>query len=212
MERIEEGNLFMICAALNEAACTELPEGYHLRTLREDELPLWMAFPFDAARDADANRGFMQRYFQDVYVERHDDFFERCMVVANGNDVPVATLFHWRAYGNLTTLHWFKVNREIEGRGIGRALLSAIMRSIPNDQYPVMLHTHPGSCRAIKLYSDFGFALVVDPLLGERENHLRDSLQYLKENMPERDFRTLKMSRAPAWCLSAIASAQIDEF
>ena len=52
---------------------------------------------------------------------------------------------------------------EYEGKGIGRALLSYVMQSLPQNEYPVFLHTHPASFRAIKLYSDMGFKLLTDP-------------------------------------------------
>ena len=50
-----------------------------------------------------------------------------------------------------------------EGKGLGRALLTEILK---NAGLPIYLHTQPTPARAIKLYSDFGFKLTTDPIIG----------------------------------------------
>ena len=80
------------------------------------------------------------------------------------------------------------------------------------EDYPVYLHTQPGSYRAIKLYTDFGFALLTDQQVGFRENELEIGLPYLKEKMPEADFARLRFESAPEDFLQAVKSSPVSQF
>ena len=107
----------------------------------------------------------------------------------------MGTCFAWKAYGEVWTIHWFKVWKYSEGRGLGRALLSAVMQTIPADGYPVYLHTQPGSFRAIGLYSEFVFSLLTDNAVGTRTNGLTESLPYLRHFMGGR-FQKLRFEES----------------
>ena len=209
---IPDKNLFMICKALNHNALSGLPEAYHVRPCRRDELEIWKAMPFDDAETAAENSAYMSKFFHDVYGNQEGLFFEKCLFVCDRNDTPVGTCFAWKAYGLFTSIHWFKVLKGYEGRGIGRALLSIVMRGIKENEYPVFLHTQPASYRAIKLYSDFGFAFLTDPRIGSRTNDLEECLPILKACMPRKDYERLRFSIAPDYFLKAAASSGINEF
>ena len=210
MPDIEGCNLFMCCKTLYKNALSEIPEGFTIRPCRKEELDIWCGFPFD--HEPEKYRDYMQQYFQDVYQPREAEFFRKCLFLCDRNDTPVGTCFAWEAYGNVTTIHWYKVRKEVEGHGLGRALLSAVMKDIPEGDYPVYLHTQPGSYRAIKLYTDFGFALLTDKQVGFRENELDIGLPYLKEKMPEADFARLRFEKAPEDFLQAVKSSPISQF
>ena len=47
MQNEQDRHLFMRCNAIDISAFGELPEGYHLRTCRPEELDIWYGFPFD---------------------------------------------------------------------------------------------------------------------------------------------------------------------
>lgn len=201
---IPDLNLFMVCRSLNPAALSELPAGYHFRYCREDELDLWKALPFDNPGDAQQYRDFMDDFYDNVYAPRGKEFFERCLLICNEHDEPIATGFTWKVYDSFHAVHWLKVKNEYEGQGLGRALLSEIMRALEPDDYPVYLHTHPSSFRAIKLYADFGYALLTNPIIGSRENQLEQSLPYLKQHMPGEVFSRLEFTSAPDAFLEAV--------
>jgi len=147
-----------------------------------------------------------------VYGKKVDLFFEKCLFVCDINDNPIATAFVWKAYDQINAFHWFKVLKEHEGKGIGRALLSIVMQELKQEDYPVYLHTQPGSFRAIKLYSDFGFNLLSDPVIGSRKNHLEECLPILKQFMPGEDFKNLNVSDAPDHFLNVLRTAKDDQF
>lgn len=121
-------------------------------------------------------------------------------------------LFIWRAYDQFNTVQWVKVRKQYEGKGIGRALLSFLMKELKTEDYPVYLHTQPGSYRAIKLYSDFGFSLVSDPIIGCRNNDLDECLPILEKYMPNIDFKQLIISEAPMNFLQFMATVKDDQF
>lgn len=200
---IPDCNLFMMCGRLNAAALTAVPSGFHIRACRPDEVELWKRIHFDAEAEAAENLDYMTGFFHRVYAPEGSTFFERCLFICDADDRPVGACASWRNFGCATTIHWFKVVREYEGRGLGRALLSEIMRRIPADEYPVFLHTQPASFRAIRLYSDFGFALLTDAQVGHRSNDLSLALPHLRKVMPESVYGDLKYESAPEWFLAA---------
>lgn len=211
-QNVEDNNLFMMCPKLNLSALRPLPVGYAFDYCRKDQLALWMGIHFDNPQDKERYRGFMEDFFQKVYAPAGDLFFHRCQFLCSPDGQPVGTCFIWNAYDRFPTVHWFKVVKEQEGQGLGRALLSHVMEQLSPMDYPVFLHTQPGSFRAIKLYSDFGFSLLTDPKIGQRENQLDQSLLYLREKMPSEVFASLKFSCAPPEFLAAAKESSINEF
>jgi ribosomal protein S18 acetylase RimI-like enzyme len=211
-EEIPDYNLFMICNSLNTSAITELPEGYHVRFCRKDEVDIWKRMPFDTPELATQYHHFMTEFFNQVYLPYGDLFFKRCLFVCDESDTPIGTCFLWKAYNVVWTVHWFKVNIHYEGMGIGRSLLSYVMQTLSQEEYPVFLHTHPTSYRAIKLYSDLGFKLLTDSVIGQRTNDLNESLPILKKFMPDEDFNGLEFQSAPEFFLDVVNSSLKDEF
>ena len=206
---IENSNLFMMCTKLHKNAMTELPSEYHFRYIRSNELDIWKRMPFDDSDTAYKYYGYMNDWYERVYAPRSDLFFNACLFVCDADGFPVGTCFLWRAYGIVNTVHWFKVIKPHEGKGIGRALLSKLMKDA---EYPVFLHTQPGSYRAIKLYSDFGFAFLLDPVIGGRKNDVNAALPFLKAHMPDSDYAKLAFTYAPESFLCIVSEHDAAEF
>lgn len=211
IDPIPDYNLFMMCPALDRAALRPLPAGFALRTCRPEELDLWKAIHFDDEETTRANHDYMTGFFDRVYAPQGDLFYKTCLFVCDG-DRPIGTCFAWQAYGRVTTIHWFKVLPDYEGRGIGRALLSAVMEGIQPQDYPIFLHTQPASFRAIKLYADFGFCLLADPFIGTRSNDLMRSLPILRQRMPAADYARLRVMAATPQFLEVVGSSAKVEF
>jgi ribosomal protein S18 acetylase RimI-like enzyme len=204
-------NVFMMCSRLVPSELSALPVGYLIRSSRPDELGLWKAFPFDTAAEAAANDSHMTAYFNDVYAGRESAFFESTKFVCDVDGTPIATGAIWPAYGQLTTVHWLKVRQSHEGLGIGRALLSELLRDIPSLKFPVYLHTQPGSFRAIKLYSDLGFQ-ILDNDTGAWRNDYVEAIQQLRKLMPADVFARLEVTNAPDSFVELVRSHVKHEF
>jgi ribosomal protein S18 acetylase RimI-like enzyme len=194
---IPDKNIFMMCSALNCNALTELPASYSIRSCRPDELGIWKTMPFDDANLAKEYDGFMSDYFTTTYGGKAELFFAKTLVVCDLQDRPIATCLIWKAYDEFNTIQWFKVLKDYEGQGIGRALLSIVMQELAMRDYPIYLHTQPSSFRAIKLYSDFGFSLLSGDRFGTRSNDLDECLPILEQFMPQEYFQKLRIIAAP---------------
>ncbi|WP_236634835.1 GNAT family N-acetyltransferase [Alteribacter lacisalsi] len=171
-----------------------------------------MTIPFADEKEAKEYEPFMQEFVERVYGGQEALFFERTTVVCDEQDEIVATCTVWDAYGKFTSIHWFKVLETYEGIGIGRALLSKLMKELEPADYPVYLHTQPGSYRAIWLYSDFGFDLLAGERFGTRTNDLEVCLPILKKHMPDVYFSRLGLSEAPEEFTDILRSVTTEEF
>ena len=211
-EEIPDYNIFMMCEQINKDALTELNADYYFRNCRPEDLELWKAFPFDSDTVPVEHEDFMNQIIHDSYRGNMATFFENTLFVCNKEGHPVATCSYWKAYGKINTIHWLKTRKSYEGKGIGRAVLSAIMRRFDSKDYPIYLHTQPGSFRAIKLYSDFGFQLLRGGRLGTRLNELETCLPILKEFMPKQDFACLKIIDTPDYLIKLLESETTIQF
>lgn len=197
-------NLFMVCHKPDQTAYRELPYGYSFRLCKRDELGTWKHIAVEKPYIND-----LSDYFERVYAHHGDEFFHRCMFICDRDGKPAATCLTWLSYRLIHTIGWFRTLPEYEGKGLGRALLTRIMET---SEYPIYLHTQPTSARAIKLYSDFGFMLITDPYIGNRKNHIADSLPILQKVLPQADFDNLKMIRADKALLDAARLSEYAEF
>jgi len=152
---------------------------------------------------------YVTEWYDKVYAKHEDEFFCRCMFICDANDKPVSSTFIWRSYEQINTVGWFRTLPEYEGKGLGRALLSKILTDA---ELPIYLHTQPSSARAIKLYSDFGFKLITDPVVGYRKNELTESLPYLEKVLPANDYVRLRFTKANEDLLKAALSSEFSEF
>ena len=210
---IPDLNMFMMCDKLNKNALSEIPEGFHIRNIRPEELKIWKEFHFDSENDKKENYEYMSNYFDNVYSANLDDFYNRCLFLCEDEtDKPVATCFVWKSYNKINTIHWFKTLKEYEGHGLGRALLSYIMRSLKEEDYPVFLHTQPSSFRAIGLYSDFGFKIITNDSIGYRENNYKECLPILKQFMKKESFERLQFVEAPKIFDESAKTSKISQF
>ena len=207
---VRDANIFMVMREQNLATPCELPPGYRFRRIKPNEIGVWKRMQFDDDETALRLSPYLDEWFKRVYAPKRELFYERVWFVRDRGERPVATCFVWEAYGTLASVHWFKVIKKYEGLGIGRALLAKALGE--NKKYPVYLHTQPGSFRAIKLYSDFGFKLIRGELPGPRPNGLEEGLPYLKEAMPEKFYAGLKFEDASDEFKSLLSCRDSIEF
>ena len=113
--------------------------------------------------------------------------------------------------GCLATLQWLKVRQSHEGLGIGRALLSLLLRDLPRNRFPVYLHTQPGSFRAIKLYADLGFK-ILDNKTGPWQNDYVEAMREPQSYMPPEFFAELSLMTAPDSFVDMVRNHAKHEF
>lgn len=208
---IPDLNIFMVCEKVNKEAFRDIPKGFYVRNCRKEELDIWKGFPFDTEEEKKNYFDYMTQYFNNVYLPNEKEFYNQCLFICDVNDKPVATCFLWKAYGKVYTIHWLKVLKEYEGFGLGRAILTEILRNVPTNHYPIYLHTQPSSFRAIKLYTDFGFKILTDDRIGNRENNYKESLKYLEYFMKEK-YECLKFDKSDGSFSKIAEESDINQF
>lgn len=208
---MEDNHIFMLCRQLNPQAFAGLDSKYTVRKLNRGELDIWKTIHFDTESDKEAYKSFMDEYFQNHYAEREKEFFRRCFVLCE-NDTILGTCFTWKNKAGIWTLHWFKVKNEHVYRGLGRQLLSYVLQAFDMKHSPILLHTHPVSYAAIKLYSDFGFSFVTDSKVGNRENQLEESKGTLRRGLGERVYNSISTTRLPKEMKTKLRIYQSEDF
>lgn len=211
-EEIPDYNIFMMCEQINKCALSELKSAYHFRNCRPDELEIWKAFPFDNESVPAEHEDFMNQIINDSYGSDMETFYKNTIFVCNEDNKPIATCSHWKAYGKFNSIHWLKTIKEYEGQGFGRAILSEIMKKFASSDYPIYLHTQPGSYRAIKLYADFGFKLLKGGQIGHRFNELEKCLPILRDFMTKKDYAKLPIIDTPQHFLRLVKNEITIQF
>jgi hypothetical protein len=112
MRSIPEKDLFMMCPEMNRGAVRPMPEGFAIRNCRKGELDAWIDLQADDPLQAPMLRGYLLDYFRGIYAPEGDRFYENCVFAVDRADVPVGTVFIWKAYNRVNTVHWFKVRPE----------------------------------------------------------------------------------------------------
>lgn len=191
-EQIPELNIFMICNQLNKKAISNISDEFIIRKCIPEELDIWKGFPFDNENEKKEYYNYMTDYFNEVYNNNIEEFYNRCLFVCDKDNNPIATCFLWKSYENINTIHWLKTKKEYEGKGLGRALMSLIMKDLKEEDYPIYLHTHPSCYRAIGLYSSLGFKVIVNDEIGNRKNDYEESKKYLGYFMTPETYSSLE--------------------
>ena len=208
----EDLNIFMVCSEVRSDALSELDDRLSVRFGAPTDFDTWKAFPFDTAEDAEAYDTYMTTFFESAYGNKSKEYWAGTRFVCEPDGTPIAKGGVWQAFGELTTLQWIKTRADHEGSGVGRALMSMLMQSITRQQFPVFLHTQAGSVRAIKLYTDLGFAIITDTVPGPRPNQYAEALDYLAAKMPAEAFANLRFAGAPPQLLDVLARHDTVEF
>lgn len=205
MEKIPEANLFMWCEKPAEKAFVPLPDGFVYRPFTPDRLEDWVSLQMNGSPE---EREYLLAYYHRIYEPFADRLGKRWHLLYDG-EILAASCSLWEAYPGWETIHWLKVHPLYEGRGLGRAILT---KTLEGHDGSVFLHTQPASFRALKLYTDFGFALLTDPVIGRRENHLTAVLPVLSRVMTPASYQALRFARCPAGFLRAAAACGENRF
>lgn len=209
---IPELNLFVICSDLNEQALSDTPQPFYIRNCQKNEYVIWKELHIDNDDEYEAYNQILEEYFYKVYKRNENLFFEKCKFICDENNRPVATCLIWKAYGEITSVHWLKVKKEFENKGLGRAILSSVLKDTPKSEFPILLHTHPTSYKAIRLYLDFGFNFITNEMVGYRKNDLMKSLLFLKEYLSDNIYKKINKVKLPGAYQKILNEYDYEEF
>ena len=196
----EERNIhvFMMCNNIDTTAFKDLPEEYSVRCLNKNELEIWKRLPFYEYDYTEKEQEYMTNWYKTFYGINEEFFYKNCLVVCNKKDEIIGSCFLWKSYnGLINSIHWFKIIQEYENRGLGRALLTILLKNVNKIDMPIYLHTQIGSYRAIKLYADFGFEIISNEKICREKNDTNRIKTLLKKYIPEKHYEKIKYIKAP---------------
>ena len=114
-------------------------------------------------------------YFQKEFLSYPGETERRCLFLETENGEKVATASMWWKYSGKRRdpwLHWVAVKPAYQGRGLGKAVVSAAMSlllEIEGDRN-CYLHTQTWSHRAVGVYEQMGFAVTDEQNLSNYGN------------------------------------------
>lgn len=177
-------NLLMRCDELQDDAFGVLPEGYYFRMYQDGDERLWVEVEFSIGEFERMSVKQVEDYFKNEYYSRKDLLYKRCVFVMNSAKKAVGTCMAWYDHKNglpVASVHWLAVNPRYQRLGIGRALMTKVLRIFNHqDEFPVYLHTQPWSFNAVRLYADLGFNLLKTEGFSDFNNEFDEGMMAIK--------------------------------
>lgn len=166
---IEYHELLMTLDDLNPQKDFPLPNGFQIEFWQEEKDVLsWI--------DIHTRSGEFQcednaaEIFHDFYDGFYGELQKRCFFITNDKreKIATATISPSNGYGYPCVIDWLAISSEYQGKGLGRALIAAAIRTAKDLGYQkILLHTQTTTWLAAKLYLDFGFKpFIQDDLKG----------------------------------------------
>jgi len=143
----------------------QLPDGYRFKTYDGDgDIAGWADVMCDVTFFETKEKA--AEYFANEFLPSPEKVAlakSRCFFIVDGGGNYVGTCSAWHD-GAHPKLHWLGVKGEVQGKGLGRALIAQTMHSFQASSIPaVWLDTQTTSHKAIGLYLQSGFAPLTLP-------------------------------------------------
>jgi GNAT superfamily N-acetyltransferase len=157
----------MTLASLDRVPDHPLPPGFSLRMFRPGDEQTWTDIWVKAEKYLKITTAtFTAEFGSDAPLLAQRQFF-----LLDGGGQPVGTATAWltdKGYApDAARVHWVAIVPEMQGRGLSRPLLSAVLKRMKELGYrSSFLGTHSARTAAVKLYLEFGF---VPEVRNERE-------------------------------------------
>ena len=166
-------DVLMVRKSGTEIPVYELPEGFRFALFQDGDQKAWAKIEASVLEFDDALDALL--YFQKNYLPYLPELERRCLFIENADGEKVATSMAWWGYTGLRRdpwLHWVAVAPRYQRLGLGKAIVSKVMRmtaEIEGDR-DFHLHTQTWSHRAVKIYEKLGFGITFDRNIGMYSN------------------------------------------
>jgi RimJ/RimL family protein N-acetyltransferase len=161
----------------------DLPEGFKFVLYKGGDEKSWAKIETSVLEFGDELDALL--YFQREFVPISETE-RRCVFIENDRGEKVATASAWHAYSGIRRdpiLHWVAVNPNYQGLGLGKAVVSKVMRlmkDIEGDR-DFYLHTQTWSHVAIRVYMKSGFYITGEKdLIGSKNDEYPRNIEILK--------------------------------
>ncbi len=173
----------------------ELPDGFSVVPYQSGYEKEWAKLEyaigdFDSATEA-------EKYFVETYLQ-NPELFPNILFALNKDGNVVGSCIAWqdmRGINSVSSLHWLVVDDQYQGKGLGRALCTAVMNIYSkHSAFPVYIHTQPWSWKAILLYLSLGFKLQKTDSFSHYENEYKTVMIELEKILSEEQYKLLLRS------------------
>jgi len=174
-------NVIMRCDRI-PAMQVRLPEGMTIRGYQPGDEATWArlecaAGDFGTVEEAES-------YFRETYLRDLKQARQRCLFLTDAQGQGIGSCIAWhdeRRGAAVPSLHWLIVEEAWQGRGLGRALATAVIEVFRSMQeQPVYIHTQPWSWKAILLYHSLGFRMQTSDTFSHYENQYDQAMAVLR--------------------------------
>jgi len=130
-----------------------LPEGFSLRLFRPGDEDLWV----ETWNRSDDTLKVGRKMFDDSFGSNLKALDDRCFFLLDPGGQVIGTGTAWPDADGVGRVHWVCVDREHQGRGLSKVLLSAVMNRLAQSHEHFRVGTSTLRIPAIALYLSFGF-------------------------------------------------------
>lgn len=142
----------------------ELPDGYRFVFYQNGDRDAWIDIEKSAKEFVSYEQGLQS--WNKYYETRQDELPKRMVFIENSQGEKIATATAlYNIYGRDKSgdgwLHWVAIQREYQGRGLSKPLITYVMRVMRNLGYRhAKIPTQTNTWLACKVYLDLGFVPV----------------------------------------------------
>ncbi len=138
-----------------------------------------------------------EQYFVKTYLQ-NPELLPNILFALNKDGDVAGSCIAWqdmRGINSVSSLHWLVVDDRYQGKGLGRALCTAVMNIyVKRRGLPVYIHTQPWSWKAILLYRSLGFRLQKTDTFSNYENEYAKAIAELRKVVSEEQYELLLRS------------------
>ena len=187
-------NTIMKCSDY-EYRNVELPDGFSIVSYQSGYEKEWAKLEyaigdFDSVTEA-------EQYFIETYLQ-NPELLPNILFALNKDGDVAGSCIAWqdmRGINSVSSLHWLVVDDQYQGKGLGRALCTAVMNIyVKRRDLPVYIHTQPWSWKAILLYRSLGFRLQKTDTFSNYENEYAKAIAELRKVVSEEQYELLLRS------------------
>jgi len=168
----------------NTASPPVLPRGFSFRYYSgAKDIDHWCEIETSVLEFASVSEA--KDYFTKAFLPYENELKNRCLFIADENNLPVATATVWYAgseLGHQAALHWVAVRPKYQGLGLGKTIVQKALQRFselePNCD--VWLHTQTWSHTAVRLYHKLGFNMLKQDTLAGCKNDFDEAIEILK--------------------------------
>lgn len=160
-----------------------LPQGFYFKHFQKGDEKAWATLEYKIGDFNSAEEA--EQYFLNTYCQNIKIIEQRGVFVVNEQNKIVGSCIAWKdkkGEALVASLHWLVIDPDYQGLKLGKALCQKTLEYFQqNGEFPVYIHTQPWSYKAINLYIQQGFQVMIKDTFADYENQYVQAIDTLKK-------------------------------